>query len=153
LRYDGSVVKGGFLVKNAIVLLIVLWLTAIGRAATEDDIQKAEKGWAAAVMAQDQAALNEVMGDQLIYAHSTGAIEGKTQYLSNLKRGAARYDLVDYQNITVKAYGDAAVAHSTVRMTGQNKQGPFDNRLMMMHLWVKQDGKWRLAAHQTTRLP
>lgn len=139
--------------KRVVVLAAAFALIGVAQAATESDIQKAEKDWAAAVMAQDQAALGQILGDQLIYAHSTGVIETKGQYLSNLRTGAAKYDLIEHQSITVKLYGDAAAAHSIVRMKGTNKDGPFDNKLMMMHLWVKQGGKWRLAAHQTTKLP
>jgi hypothetical protein len=38
-------------------------------------------------------------------------------------------------------------------MVGKTKGVPFDNQLMMMHVWVKQGKDWKLVAHQTTRLP
>ena len=138
---------------KTIALVALVALVGVAQGATDAEIQKAEKDWAAAVMAQDHGTLGQMLGDELIYAHSTGIVESKAQYLSNLKSGAAKYDLIEQQNVTVKTYGDAAVAHSNVRMKGTNKTGPFDNKVMMMHLWVKQGGKWRLAAHQTTRLP
>ena len=43
--------------------------------------------------------------------------------------------------------------HSIARMTGRNDAGPFDDHLMIIHLWVKQGGTWQLAAHQTTKIP
>ncbi|MCW5977556.1 MAG: nuclear transport factor 2 family protein [Bryobacteraceae bacterium] len=135
------------------VILLFAVAGALALAASDAEVQKAEKDWAAAVMAQDQRALGQILSDDLIYAHSTGVIEDKAKYLSNLKTGAAKYDRIEHQSVTARTYGDAAVAHSMVRMTGSNKDGPFDNRLMMMHVWVKQGGRWRLAAHQTTRLP
>ena len=64
----------------------------------------------------------------------------------------ARYDGIEHHKTTVREHGDSAVAHSIVRMHGENASGPFDNRLMMIHVWVKDGGAWRLAAHQTTRL-
>ena len=54
--------------------------------------------------------------------------------------------------MTIKTFADSAIAHAIVRMKGTTKGEPFDSKLMMMHLWVKQGGKWRLAAHQTTKL-
>jgi len=30
---------------------------------------------------------------------------------------------------------------------------PFNDHVMMMHVWVKQGGSWHLAAHQTTKVP
>jgi hypothetical protein len=38
-------------------------------------------------------------------------------------------------------------------MSGKNDRGRFDEHVMMMHVWVKQGGNWRLAAHQTTKIP
>jgi len=37
-------------------------------------------------------------------------------------------------------------------MKGTNATGPFDSKLMLIHVWVKQRGKWRMVAHQTTKL-
>jgi len=121
-------------------------------AAAEEEIRQAEKAWAAAVMRRDAAALERILDDALIYAHSTGAVETKAQYLGRLSSGAQRYDLIEHQKLTVKLHGDSAVAHAQVRMKGQADQRAFDNRLMMLHLWVKRGGQWRLAAHQTTEL-
>ena len=118
----------------------------------EGPVVAAEKAWAAAVEKQDFAKLDAVLHDDLIYAHSTGVIETKGEYLGKLRKGTARYDGIEHHKTTVREHGDSAVAHSIVRMHGENSSGPFDNRLMMIHVWVKDGGAWRLAAHQTTRL-
>ena len=138
--------------KRVLFLGAVLCLCCTLQAGTEDDIKKAEKDWAAAVVSKNLAALEQILGNELIYGHGTGAVDTKSTYLSKLKTGAARYDIIEHQSITVKPYGDSAVAFSMARMTGQNKAGPFDDHVMMMHFWVKQDGKWRLVAHQTAKV-
>jgi ketosteroid isomerase-like protein len=132
-------------------LLIALCAVA-ALAAGEEELQKAEKAWVAAVVKRDYAALDRVLDAGLIYAHSTGAIESKGEYLSRMRSGAQRYDGIEHKSMTVRLHGDAAAVHSKVRMTGTSNGKPFDNQLMMMHLWVKQGGQWRLAAHQTTSL-
>jgi ketosteroid isomerase-like protein len=119
----------------------------------EQEIRKAEKSWVAAVTARDYTALERILQDKLIYAHSTGAIESKSDYIGRLRSGVQRYDAIEYQNTTVRSHGDAAVAHSIVRMKGESNGRPFNNKLMMIHLWVKQGGQWQLAAHQTTEVP
>jgi len=139
----------------ACLILLLLYAVACGLASAADpeqEVREAEKVWASAVMRADAAALEQILDDQLIYAHSTGVIESKAEYLGRLRRGAQKYDLIEHRRLTVKLHGAAAVAHSEVRMTGQSNQQPFDDRLMMLHLWVQRDGRWRLAAHQTTRL-
>ena len=64
-------------------LLFVLLASALAASAagTEDAIKGAEKGWAAAVTAKDFAALGKILDRNLIYAHSTGVIETKDEYL------------------------------------------------------------------------
>ncbi len=129
-----------------------LVLSAALAGAGEDEIQQAEKGWAAAVTTRDFAALDKILGDQLIYAHSTGAIESKGEYLSRLQSGAQKYDTIQHETTTVRMYGGSAVAHSKARMTGTSNGQPFHDRLMIMHFWVKQNNLWRLVAHQTTKI-
>jgi ketosteroid isomerase-like protein len=123
-------------------------------AAADDEqaIKDAENAWAKAVAARDFAALDSMLAGSLIYAHSTGNIESKQEYLGRMKSGAQKYDSITHESTRVIPYGDTAVAHSIVRMVGTNTAGAFNDRLMMMHVWVKQGGKWRLAAHQTTKL-
>ncbi len=118
----------------------------------EDEIRKAEKAWAAAVVAGDQAALDRILAGQLIYAHSTGVIETKSEYAGRLRAGRQKYEAIEHEKLEVRMYGGAAVAHAHVRMRGRSDARPFNDRLMMLHLWVRQDGRWQLAAHQTTKL-
>ncbi len=134
------------------LLFSFLLLAAAGMAADEDAIRKVEKAWAAAVVANDFKTMDGLLSPDLIYAHSTGAIETKAEYVGKIRSHEYNYKAIDHDSITVKMHGDSAVAHSKVRMRGVNKSGPFDNQLMMLHLWVKQGGRWVLAAHQTTRL-
>ena len=139
--------------RKAILLLTLATLLAgVLAGGAEDELRQTEKNWAAAVVAQDYAKLEQFLHDQLIYAHSTGVIETKADYLGKLKSGKQRYDAIDHHKMEIRAHGDAAIVHSLVTMKGQSGDRPFDNELMMIHTWVKQSGQWRLAAHQTTRL-
>jgi ketosteroid isomerase-like protein len=118
----------------------------------EEEIQATEKAWAAAVVAQDFAKLDQFLSANLIYAHSTGAVESKDEYLKRLHTGAQKYEAIEYDKTAVHVYGDTAVAHSHLTMRGTSNGAPFNNRLMMMHVWVKAGGRWQLTAHQTTQL-
>lgn len=133
-------------------LFALLLIASFALASGEDDIRSAEKAWAKAVVAKDLKTLDSLLSPELIYAHSTGAIESKTEYTGKIRNGEYDYQGIDHESTTVRMFGDAAVAHSKIRMRGVNKDGPFDHNLIMLHLWVKKAGHWQLAAHQTTRL-
>lgn len=136
------------------------WLTALLAGALSlpaadltTTIEERERAWATAVASGDVVTLEKLYTDKLIYAHATGIIENKRQYLDRLKTGAQKYDHVEHEKTTVVPYGDAAVSHSIVRMNGTSNGKPFNDHVMLLHLWVKQGAVWRIAAHQTTRLP
>lgn len=127
-------------------------LTAFAAPGEEQQVKDAEKSWATAVMKGDYAKLESLLTPDLIYAHSTGIIDDKTQYIGKMKSGKQKYVGIEHGDLTIRLHGDSAIAHSKVRMHGTNSEGPFDDRLMMIHVWVKSQGKWLLAGHQTTRL-
>ncbi len=135
-------------------LAVAMALCTVAFAAEgEDDIRKAEAAWAAAVKAADQTKLNQMLGDGLVYTHSTGIVDTKSEYLSKMKLGTQKYTSVEASGMGVHMYKDTAVVNATARMTGTTKDVPFDNKLLYTHVWVKQGGRWVLVAHQTTKIP
>jgi ketosteroid isomerase-like protein len=135
------------------VLLTALLLTLGAFAAdVTQQINERERAWAAAVQGGDVATLDKLYTDDLIYAHSTGNVDNKKSYLDRMKTGAQKYDRVVHEKIAVVPHGDAVVTHSFARMSGTSNGKPFDDHLMILHLWVKQNGVWKIAAHQTTKL-
>ena len=118
----------------------------------EPDVRAAERAWARAITTNDAAALDKLLGDQLIYAHSTGIVDTKKDYIAKIASGRQKYEGVDPQGMIVKLYGNTAVVHAQVHMWGVNQSGKFDDHLMMLHVWLKNGGGWQLVAHQTTKL-
>lgn len=117
----------------------------------EADIRAAEQKWAKAILGKDTAALNQVLGDQLIYAHSTGIVDTKASYIAKINSGKQLYEGVEHESMTVKLYGSTAVVHAKMHMRGVNQNGKFDDRMLMLHVWVKSGNDWQLVAHQTAK--
>ena len=118
-----------------------------------DEVKQAEQKWIAAVTSKDKSALEAILAKELVYTHSTGLVEDKGQYLQALTSGNQKYDSIEYEAPTIQTYGSTAVVATKVVMKGATKGQPFNNQLRLLHVWVKQSGKWSLVAHQTTRLP
>lgn len=141
------------MIRATFLTAITFVCVILALAAPEDEIRQAEMAWVAAVTANDFAKVESYLAPDLIYTHSTGVIEDKAAYLKALKSGNQKYDKIAHSDLRIKSYGgDTGVVTAKVRMTGQSRGTPFDNQLLMMHVWVKQGGRWQLAAHQTTRL-
>ena len=133
-----------------LIAFLVLAGLAFGQ---EPEIRAAERTWAKAITTKDAAALDKILGDGLIYGHSTGIVDTKNEYVAKIMSGRQKYEGADHQSMVVKLYGNTAVVHARMHMWGVNQNGKFDERLMMLHVWLKNGNGWRLVAHQTTKLP
>jgi ketosteroid isomerase-like protein len=139
-------------VTRAATVVLMLGLAAAD-AAVQEEVMQAEKAWAAAVVRGDHSTLDRLLADGLIYTHSSGLVEDKSAYLGRLKSGALKYESLDPESITVKPYQNAAILHYKTRMKGVSDGQPFSAYAVLIHVWVKQGGAWKLAAHHATRLP
>jgi ketosteroid isomerase-like protein len=117
----------------------------------EAEVKDAENAWIKAVTSNNQAALGNLLAPRLVYTHSTGIVEGKPEYMKAVDT-FQKYTTIDHQNMRINVYGNTAIVNAKTRMVGSTRGTPFDNQLLVIHVWVKQGGKWQLAAHQTTRL-
>jgi VCBS repeat-containing protein len=121
--------------------------------ASEAEIRSAEAAFAKAIQAKDIATLDKLFLPKIIYAHATGKIETKKEYLDRLSGGKQVYKSYTIERNDIVDYGASATSHLTVRVTGTNDAGPFNDHVLMLHHWVKENGAWRLASHQTAKIP
>ena len=117
----------------------------------EAEVKEAENAWVKAATANDQAAFTNLLAPKLVYTHSTGLVEGKSEYMKAVDT-FQKYKTIELENMRINVYGNTAIVNTKARMVGTTKGVPFDNQVLVIHVWVKQGGKWQLAAHQTTRL-
>lgn len=134
------------------LLTVLLGCSLFAFAAVEDEIRTAESAWTAAIKAKDGKALESLLADTLIYAHSTGVVDSKKDYITKVTSGRQLYVGADHENMTVRPYGDTVIVHARMHMWGTNQAGKFDDVVMAMHTWIKRNGKWQLVAHQTTKI-
>ena len=134
-------------------LFLVLVLTALACLAQDKAaILALDKQWSDSIVKGDTATLEKLLSDDLVYAHSTGIVDTKTSYIAKIKERRQVYKSFEQHKPTVNIYKDSAVTFSYVRVTGTNQAGLFDDKVMLIHFWVKQNNSWRLAAHQTTKI-
>jgi ketosteroid isomerase-like protein len=134
-------------------LLPLLFLAAIACAAEDKAFVLAlDKQWSDAIVKSDTATLEKLLADDLVYAHASGIVDTKKSYIAKIKERRQVYKSFEQHNPQVNVYKDSAVTFSYVRVTGTNQAGAFDDKIMLIHFWVKQNNAWRLAGHQTTKI-
>ena len=140
--------------KKLFPLLVAAAGAVLAAGSPADAVKAAEKAWAAATVAGDEAALDILLADDLAYTHSNGETDSKRVFIGNLKSGARRYHKLDHESMEVRVYGNAAVLTANAQLATSQKGGAQNPaHLRFVHVWVQQGGKWRLVAHQSLRLP
>lgn len=119
----------------------------------EQEIIAAEGRRAAAMLANDNAALDDLLDPQLQFHHATGAVDDKDAYLAKMAAGRIAYAAIDWsERIVISLSGNAALL--TGRMTTDVRVDGVEKRLnnRVMTVWRQHAGAWRLLAFQSTPL-
>jgi ketosteroid isomerase-like protein len=124
--------------------------SASRKASMEKTILDLEQQWQEALLASNVEALDRIYADTLVYTHSNASVDTKATYLDSIRSGRARYLSLVRDEIRVQLYGETAIVtcHWKVESIGNGKRNQTNARYI--HVYVRQQGTWRMAAHQST---
>lgn len=140
--------------KSALLLSALLALPGIYGQTAESTIRDLDTAWGKAIVAKDAAKLDRLLDEGLIYGHASGVVDTKKSYLDKIRSGKQVYASLNQYKVTVRILegGSGALTHSWLHVTGVNPAGPFDDKVMLLHVWSKRGGEWKLIAHQTAKV-
>jgi len=107
----------------------------------------------AATIKADVAALGAMMTDDLTYTHSSGVTETRAELLDGIRSGKYAYRSIESKDRRVRLHGDAAIVSGTAHVVIEPGGKRTEIDLYFSELYLKQDGAWRMALWQSTRLP
>ena len=101
-------------------------------------------------MVQNEATIDQYIDDSLSYGHSSGMVETKNDFLSNLK-SRIDYHSIKEDSVSARVHGKVA----NVRFVGVY-DSTFDGkraetRLRVLEVWVKKKKGWKLFSRQAVR--
>lgn len=135
--------------RYCIHLILLLSLSASAQDATEQHILTLEDQWSDALVKADTVALERLYTDDIVYTHTNGTVNTKAQFLDSIKAGKARYLSVERSDVGVRIHGDTAI----VSFRAVIKVNAVTLPSRILHVFVRQNGAWRMAAYQSTRVP
>jgi ketosteroid isomerase-like protein len=123
---------------------------------TIPEIEQLERRRFDAQVAQDLPTLETIFADDLVYTHSNGHQDNKASYLASIANGQSRYDRVDIESLTVRAYNDGhtAVVNGLVRIElGPGADGqPLVTRLKYVVVYIRPAANgWQLVLWQAQK--
>jgi len=120
---------------------------------TAEEALRGEDARYAAQTSRDFAALQQLIGDDLVYIHSSAIVDDKAAYIETQRAGTVIYRTMKRSDVTVRTYGCLAI------ITGQ---GNFDVTLkgqdtsveIRFHsIWAKRAGTVQFVSWEATRVP
>lgn len=121
----------------------------------EQEVMQAESERVRAAIARDTAALDRLLSDDLTYAHSSGWVETKAQFIESIRTGALQYISVEHSEQAARIYGETAVLTGRSAMQVKSPRGGGEVQqfeIRFLTVYVKLGGRWRQVAWQSTRL-
>ncbi|MGE0700505.1 MAG: nuclear transport factor 2 family protein [Hyphomicrobiaceae bacterium] len=104
-----------------------------------------------AMAAKDVAFLGEVLGDDLVYTHSSARLDTKASLIGNMQSGSTVYQSVVPSDVKAQDLGDAVVltglAHIKVHSGGKQ----LDFRVRFTDVYAKRNGKWQMVVWHSTK--
>jgi hypothetical protein len=113
-----------------------------------EDIVAADRTRYRAMLDGDTDTLVAMLGDGLVYVHSTGAVESKAAYLKTL--ASLRYRSAEVTDSTVEQFGDVGVMRGRVEIEVEVSGTPKLLRSVFVGVWVLREGAWKLVHWQAT---
>lgn len=123
------------------------------KAAAGDVVKAAELERFEAAEKNDLGVLGKLLGDDLTYTHSTGALQTKAQLLDDLKSGKLQFKKIEPSDLQVRVYGATAIINGTAKLAVVSDGQPKDVNIRFTDVWVNRAGRWQMVAWQSTKLP
>ena len=137
----------------AVLLLITGCLLAATEADSIKEVKALEEKLHKAMVEKDTRRVASLLTDDFIRTPPTTPTTTKAQWIALLENGAIRYESIKMQDAKYRVFGDTvlshAVIHARVHMSSENT----NFTLRALHVWVRQNGAWRLATLQANTMP
>jgi uncharacterized protein (TIGR02246 family) len=133
--------------RRALLLALAVTGFAYPQAEKDREIIAAEAQWVDALKAGNREQLGSLLADDLVYTHSTGVTESKSEFTQKFKPDIQSFE---YSDRRIKVMGDAAVLTATATISGAAKGESYQAKVRVTHVWMKNGGRWQLQVHQST---
>ena len=120
--------------------------------ADNQELIRAEEDWGRAMVQNDAEAIGCYMADDWTLIGPDGSLCNKATFLHLVRSGALTHDVMDFDDVKVRVYGDAAVL--TFRgVSGGSWQGKeFRTRERVSDVWIRRSGQWRCVSTHLSRI-
>ncbi len=117
------------------------------------EVQQTEDLRINSLLRNDIPSLDRILADDLTYAHSTGKVEHKREFLSLLASGSLRYNNFQCSDVQIRVYGNAAVVTGKADIHVEFEGKEHHVLLRYTAVYARTEGSWQMVAWQSTEIP
>lgn len=124
-----------------------------GRMHSQSDPLAAEQQFFSSLIGGDVWELDRILGDDfLLIDVMTGSEVKKPDLLAVLGSGQLKFEAIQPVESQVRLYGLTAVITGRTQMSGRFGETPFTASSRYTHVFVEDQGQWRLVSAQGTQI-
>lgn len=119
----------------------------------EEEVLAADSAFFTALVEGDGQALDRVLADQFVLVGvNDGAVVPREVLVALVDQGQLRFDAIDADGsaVLLRRYGSTAIVVGRTKMRGSFDGAPFWATSRYTHVFVEDQGRWRLASSQGT---
>ena len=133
--------------------IMLMTLTAAVNAQSKDEKAVAEvvEKLRQAMVDGNKTALENCVADELSYGHSGGHVEGKAEFVDKIVTGKSDFVTIELLDQTISISGNTAVVRHKLNATTNDNGKPGEVHLLVLLVFQKQKGEWKLLARQAVK--
>ena len=139
----------------AIVLLCgMLSITTISAQSTDEkEISARVETLRKVMIAPDEIILKDLASEELVYVHSSGTTRDKAGFVDEFMKGWSIFTAITISDQSIKIAGDNAIVRHRLLADTKKADMPPKIDIIILMVWHKEDGKWKLLARQAAKIP
>jgi hypothetical protein len=124
-----------------------------GGPVTGEEALASEDARYAAQTGDDFGALQKLLGDDLVYIHSSAVVDNKATYTDSMKSGTVKYRVMRRSDVTVRTYGCIAIISGLGNFDVTVKGQDLAVEIRFHSIWAKRDNGLQFISWEATRTP
>ena len=133
---------------STIAAFILFTCFAISQSSQEKKLAAAVEQLRIAMIDGNKTALENLVLDELSYGHSGGHVDNKTEFIDKLTTGKSDFVTMDLTEQTIYITGKTGIVRHKLSATTNDGGKPGEVHLLVLLVWQKKGGQWKLLARQ-----
>ena len=114
-------------------------------------VEKAVEQLRLAMISGDSTQLRNLVSDRLSYGHSGGHVDDAAQFVEKIASGKSDFVTIELKNQTIDVKNGVAIVRHTLNATTNDGGKPSEVHLLVLMVWQKEKGVWKMIARQAVK--